>query len=91
MSEKPGWLDLRMSIGNIVTIITVLIGIVAGWYGFDTRLKIMEVERERMELRIAKMENERDATRDRLISIEVTIREQRSTLDRILKAVERAP
>lgn len=91
MTERPAWLDLRMSLGNIITIVTVIGGVVAGWYGFDARLKIMEVDRERLELRLAKMENERDTTRDRLISIEVTIREQRSTLDRILKAVEGRP
>ena len=91
MTERPAWLDLRMSLGNIITIVTVIGSVVAGWYGFDARLKIMEVDRERLELRLAKMENERDTTRDRLISIEVTIREQRSTLDRILKAVEGRP
>lgn len=83
--------DRRISIGNLITIGMIFVGLVAGWYQFDTRLTLIEKDKSSMDDRLKKIEGERDQTRDRLISIEVTMREQRAILDRILKAVEGKP
>lgn len=98
-TDNSQWFDRRLSIGNILTIATVLVGVIASWYGVKSELAMQEatIQREiidrkdlqlRVELRLAKIEEERDDFRDRLTRIEVTMRQQGDTLDRILRAVE---
>ena len=96
MSEPTGWFDRRLSIGNIITILVVTAGLIGSWYQFRTDLALQAAalvseagERARLEVRLVKMENERDDTRDRLTRIEVTIKQLGDTSDRILRAVER--
>jgi hypothetical protein len=96
----PRWFDSRLSIGNILTIAAVIVGLVAGWYQFDNRLNLTEdrfarqvaaddAERRRVETRMERMEGERDDMRTRVIRIEEQLKGQDTKLDIILRRVSR--
>lgn len=95
MSEKPSWFDNRLSIGNLITIGVVLVGLVSSWYRFDNRLALMEdrlVQRDlaldELKGRVTMMERERGDLTGRVIRIEEKISAQSDTLARILRSVE---
>lgn len=84
-----GWFDARLSIGNVITIAVVALGIVAGWYKFDNRLTLSEDRYARQELRLSRIEAERDDLKDRVIRIEEQLKGQDTKLDIILRSVRR--
>jgi hypothetical protein len=95
MSEKPSWFDARLSIGNLITIGVVLVGLVSSWYRFDNRVALMEdrlVQRDlaldELKGRVTVMERERGDLTGRVIRIEEKISAQSDTLARILRSVE---
>lgn len=95
MSEKPAWFDARLSIGNLITILVVLVGLVSSWYRFDNRVALMEdrlVQRDlaldELKGRVTQMERERGDLTGRVIRIEEKISAQSDTLQRILRSVE---
>ena len=92
------WFDPKLSMGNIITIGVVAVGVVGSWYQLRGDLALqgadlhrVDIDRQRMELRLAKLEGERDDTRDRLTRIEVTMQQLLEAQGRILKAVEQRP
>lgn len=87
--EKQPWFDHRMSIGNLITIGTVLVAIIYGWASFDGRLAAMESEMARATGRLDRLENERTDLHTRVIRIEEKISTQNDTLQRILRNTER--
>lgn len=93
------WFDNRLSLGNILTIATVAVAIVAGWYQFDNRLALAEDRfdrqvrqdddtRRRLEQRLDRIETDRDDLKVRIIRIEEKLVGQTDKLDRILRSVE---
>lgn len=93
------WFDNRLSLGNILTIATVAVAIVAGWYQFDNRLALAEdrfdrqvraddENRRRLEMRLDRIETDRDDLKTRIIRIEEKLVGQTDKLDRILRSVE---
>lgn len=101
MSDRtPAWFEPRLSTGNLITILIVLVGLVSGWYKFDNRLSIAEdraentrkidaTERARFDARLTRLETSRDDITARVIRIEEKINNQGDTLQRILRAVDR--
>ena len=94
---KPDWLDLRLSLGNIITIAVVAAGIMAGWFQFDTRVTRLEDGRAVTQLafdelkgRVTQMERERNDLSARVIRIEEKLSSQNDLLGRILRNTERA-
>jgi hypothetical protein len=90
------WFDPKLSMGNVLTILVVVFGLVGSWYQLrsDLALQAADLKREtadrtRMELRLVKLEGERDDTRDRLTRIEVTMQQLLDAQGRILRAVEK--
>jgi hypothetical protein len=92
MSERMPWFDGRLSLGNLITIGTVALGIVAGWFAFDNRLSLTEDRQRADRLLVDKIAGrvdllERDLT-PRVIRIEEKLSAQTDTLQRILRSVE---
>lgn len=85
---KPAWFDARMSIGNIITIVTVLIAIIAGWFQFDARLTMVEAEQRRVSVFMDRVEKERSDLHTRVIRIEERLTGQADMLQRILRNTE---
>lgn len=93
---KPEWLDLRLSLGNIITIAVVAAGVMAGWFQFDARLTRIEDGRAVAQLafdelkgRVIQMERERNDLSARVIRIEEKLSSQNELLARILRNTER--
>lgn len=86
--SAPGWFDSRLSIGNIITIGTVLIAIVAGWFQFDSRLTLVEAEQRRVATSMERIERERSDLYTRVIRIEERLTGQAEMLQRILRNTE---
>ena len=88
--------DPRMSIGNVLSISAVVVGIIAGWFAFESRLALAEDRMERRvaadsandqrnDARISKLENAFDDTRSRLVRVESKLENQDGKLDTILR------
>lgn len=95
MAEASRWFDPKLSIGNVITIAVVLVGLVGSWYQLraDLAMQASDIKREageraRIEARLGKLEGERDDTRDRLTRIEVTMQQLLEAQGRVLRAVE---
>lgn len=84
--NKPRLIDPRVSIGNLLAIVAMIGGMVAGWYGLKQQLALTEErmavgiaaaqqERIRIEQRVAKIETERDDVRERLIRVEILLQQ----------------
>ena len=98
--STPSWFDPKLSIGNVITIITVIVALVAGWFSFDTRLTLAEDRQERQVaadretasrfgLRLDRVETDREDLRSRVIRIEEQLKGQDTKLDAILRQTAR--
>ena len=85
---KPAWFDSRMSIGNIITIVTLMIAIIAGWFQFDARLTLVEAEQRRVAITVERDGKERSDLHMRVIRIEERLTGQTETLQQILRNTE---
>lgn len=81
--------DNKMSIGNLITIVTVLAGIIYGWASFDGRIAMLEAESRRLAVTMERVDQGRNDLHARVIRIEEKISNQNDTLQRILKNTER--
>lgn len=88
---KHRLIDPRISVGNILAIAAMVIGGFSAWYNMRTEVvqinqamafqtEAARNERVRMNIRLDKIETERDDTRDRLIRVEILLQ---SIADRI--------
>lgn len=82
------WFDARLSIGNLITIGTVAIAVVAGWFQFGNRVNLFEEQMRRQDVALERLDRERDDLKTRVIRIEEKISGQGETLQRILRTVE---
>lgn len=96
----PAWFDGKMSLGNIITVITVIFGLAAGWFSFDTRLTLAEdrfarqvqADKEAMATarqRLDRIDADREDLRTRIIRIESLLSHQDTKLDAILRNTSR--
>lgn len=86
--RKPGWFDNRLSVGNIITIMMLLIALVAGWFQFDSRLTLVEAEQRRSVALVDRMAQDRNDLSARVIRIEERLAGQAEMLQRILRNTE---
>jgi|GEM_PF-4878906 len=93
MTER--FFDPRLSVGNLLTILAVLLGIASTWYQLGERVTVIEhalanqkTEMSRLERDLSSVEDGTADIRERLKGIEVVQIQQNETLKRILKAVE---
>ena len=94
-SGRRQFFEWRLSIGNIVTILGMIIGGLSMWYGLGERVAVLEAGQRVHEndivgnaARLTVVESRAGDVRERLRGIEVTQQQQSHTLDRILQAVE---
>jgi hypothetical protein len=86
--STPPWLDARFSIGNLVTIAMMLVGLVAGWFQFANRVSLVEADLRRTAAIVDRMEMERGDLSARVIRIEERLAGQAEILQRILRNTE---
>jgi len=89
------FIDWRLSVGNIITILGMIIGGLSMWFGLGERVTIVEqaVATHAVDIadnadRLRRSEERAGDVRERLRGIEVTQQQQNETLKRILDAVE---
>lgn len=98
--SAPDWFDGKLSLGNIITILTVMIGLAAGWFEFDNRLSLAEAMAARqvqqdkdaladLKNRVDRNERSREDLRERVIRIETQLTAQDTKLDAILRNTAR--
>lgn len=88
MPAKPTWFDNRLSIGNIITIVILVVTIAGGWFQFDSRLTLVEAEQRRITASMERVERERGDLHTRVIRIEERLTGQAEMLQRILRNTE---
>lgn len=79
--------DPKLSLGNVITIVVLIGGLIAGWYANTTQVTLNKNQIERNTASIERLQNERDDTRDRLTKLETQLEIISETLDRIAAAV----
>lgn len=91
----PRWIDTKLSIGNIITILIVVVGVVAGWYAKDAaiaanRADIVSVQKDmtRAVMRIDNIESYQNDTTDRLARIEEQTRSLNEGMNRLLDKLD---
>ena len=89
------FIDWRLSVGNIITILGMIIGGLSMWFGLGERVTIVEqaIATQTIDIadnadRLRRSEERAGDVRERLRGIEVTQQQQNETLKRILDAVE---
>ncbi|MEO4045254.1 hypothetical protein AAFN47_26985 [Hoeflea sp. CAU 1731] len=89
------FIDWRLSVGNIITILGMIIGGLSMWFGLGERVTVLETNLSiqaadimQMSGRLQRVEERAGDVRERLKGIEVTQQQQNETLKRILQAVE---
>jgi hypothetical protein len=87
--------DPKLTAGNVLTILAVLLGIASTWYQLGERVTVTEhalanqrVGIERIDRDLSDVEDRAGDVRERLKGIEVIQQQQNETLKRILRAVE---
>ncbi len=84
-------IDMKMSMGNLVTIGVLLATVIAGWATFQADLQAAKIEIGKHAKQIERLENQSADTRDRLTRIEVTLQSMSVNLDRAVRFLERSP
>ncbi|MBW8635865.1 hypothetical protein K1W69_01615 [Hoeflea sp. WL0058] len=94
-SNGRRFIDWRLSVGNIITILGMIIGGLSMWLGLGERVTLLETNLTsqaadivQMSGRLQRVEERAGDVRERLKGIEVTQQQQNETLKRILQAVE---
>lgn len=98
--STPSWFDGKLSLGNIITIVTVLVGLAAGWFKFDNRLTLTEAMAARqvqqdkdtlqeLKSRVDRNEKSREDLRERIGRIEAQLNAQDTKLDTIMRNTSR--
>lgn len=88
VKARHPWFDSRLSMGNLLTIATVLVAIIAGWFQFDSRLTMVEAEQRRTAKTVEGLVQERTDLTTRVIRIEERLTGQADLLQRILRNTE---
>jgi hypothetical protein len=65
---KPAWFENRLSIGNLLTILTLIVGLTAGWFSMQAGVAANAKDIARLDRELNKLETanfrDREATRD---------------------------
>ena len=95
-NQNPQWFDRRMSIGNLISIVVLVLGMVASWYNLKQAQALQEqsivglrMEIARNQERLGKVEAARDDMRERLIRLEIGQSQQNDILREVLIAVKK--
>lgn len=93
--NTPRWIDNKLSIGNIITIMVVAGGVMAGWYAKDTAIarntssiESLQKDMSRVVQRIDNIESYQDNTIDRLARIEEQTQAMNDSLNRLISKLD---
>ncbi|WP_406871638.1 hypothetical protein WHT83_15060 [Aminobacter sp. P9b] len=84
-------IDMKMSLGNMITIGVLLATIIAGWSTFQADLTSAKAEIGKNAIRIERLETQSGDMKDRLTRIEVTLQNMSIQIDRAVRFLERSP
>jgi hypothetical protein len=84
-------IDMKMSLGNMITIGVLLATIIAGWSTFQADLQAAKIEIGKNATRIERLETQSGDMKDRLTRIEVTLQNMSIQIDRAVRFLERSP
>lgn len=83
--------DLKISLGNMITIGILLVTIIGGWFSLKASTNQNTIDIAKNVTRLERLETQNGDTRDRLTRIEVTLQNMSIQLDRAVRALERSP
>lgn len=56
----PAFFKWDITLGNVISIVTIVVAVAMGWQALDSRVKALEDEKTRATLNIEKLKDERD-------------------------------
>lgn len=83
--------DMKLSLGNIIVIGTLVVTIVGGWFSLKGETSQNTLDIARNTARLERLETQNGDMKDRLTRIEVTLQGMSVQLDRAVRALERDP
>lgn len=81
-------LDMKMSLGNLITIGTLLVTIVIGWANFRSDIEANKIDIAANTIRIERLEIQSGEMKDRLTRMEVTLQNVSVSIDRVIRLLE---
>lgn len=82
-------LDMKMSLGNMITIGTLLVAIVFGWANFRSDIESNRSATAANTIRIERLEIQSGEMKDRLTRMEVTLQNVSMQIDRAVRLLEK--
>ncbi len=83
-------IDMKMSIGNIITIGVVVIGIIGSYYTIKGGVEQSKIDLAKLEGRVERLEAQNSEVRDRMTRMEVTLQNMAINLDRVARFIDGA-
>ncbi len=72
-----------LSLGNILTILTLIVGIAMGWQSVNSRVDVVENAATELKLRVEKLAADRQDDRNAMTEIRTDLRYIRQSLERL--------
>jgi hypothetical protein len=82
-------IDMKMSLGNMITIGTLLTAIVFGWASFRSDIEANRLATAANTIRIERLEIQSGEMKDRLTRMEVTLQNVSMQIDRAVRLLEK--
>ncbi|WP_343314018.1 hypothetical protein AAIB41_02420 [Brucella sp. BE17] len=81
-------IDMKMSLGNIITILTVVVGISVSYAVIREGVDRTKIDVTKLETRIDRLETQNGDVRDRMTRMEVTLQNMAINIDRVARFVD---
>lgn len=81
-------IDMKMSLGNIITIGTVIVGITVSYTVIREGVDRTKIDITKLESRIERLETQNGDVRDRMTRMEVTLQNMAINIDRVARYVD---
>ncbi len=81
-------IDMKMTIGNVITIGVVGAGILGSYYAIKGGVDQSKIDITKLETRIERLETQNGDVRDRMTRMEVTLQNMAINLDRVARFVD---
>lgn len=83
--------DMKISLGNLIVIGTLMVTIVGGWFSLKKDTETNTLDIAKATTRIERLETQNGDMKDRLTRIEVTLQNMSLQIDRAVRVLERVP
>ncbi|MEJ1118856.1 hypothetical protein V9K92_10310 [Phyllobacterium sp. CCNWLW109] len=81
-------IEMKMSLGNILTILTVVVGITLSYAVIREGVDRTKIDVTKLETRIERLETQNGDVRDRMTRMEVTLQNMAINIDRVARYVD---